>query len=272
MPTNRLANNSEVLPFVNLFDDGVSIEAPSNFDKDGSAPRKTYMGDGTWKLDFPHGDQLKVSHGLVIQSIQSFGNKKTIRIFTWSKKADTSSHGNEDEFLLSAIEVVKGQYRYHHTRQADGSWKKRTWNKELHCWSEAEPEERSFDFDNKTFSYKFVDASDGIAHIILPGGIEKAITPEGIINEYKNGRLERISKSELVRELKWNGKAIKSLRDDVQQKTWVQTADSVWTSDKGDKRNGDLIFTLNGAFGFREKNKTTFIDMNGCEYEAGAEA
>ncbi len=249
---------------MNLFDEGVSIKAPSKFDKDENAPRKTYLGDDTWKLLFGNGDQLKISHGLVVQSIQSFANKRTIRHFTWSKKTNSTA---DDEVRLSELEVTKGECRYHHKRLADGSWQKRTWKKELRGWSEPEPEERSFEFDNETFAYKFVDASDGIAHIIYPGGIEKAVTPQGITSEYVNGCIERITNGEVVRAVSWTPTGIRSLTDGVQKKVWTRTGDRIWTSNKGDKRIGDIVFKLDGAFGFRDEDKTTFIDMNGREYE-----
>lgn len=252
--------SSEAFPALNLFEDGVSIQAPSKFDKDENAPSKTYMGDDTWKLLFPNGDQLKIAHGLVVQSIQSLANKRTIRHFTWSGQADS------DEVHLTELEVRKGEYRYHHKRLADGTWQKKTWKKELGRWSEPEAEDRSFDFDNETYAYKFVDGADGIIHIIWPGGIEKAVTPEGITSEYVNGCISRITNGENERVVAWSGKGIRSLKDSVQKKVWTQTAEDVWTSDKGDKRLGGIIFKLDGSFGFRGQETSIIIDLNGREY------
>lgn len=255
-------NSSGGLPSVNLLEDGVSIQAPTEFDEHANAPKKVYLGDDTWKFVFPNGDQLKVRHGLTLQSIQHLGNNRTIRNFNWSRNTERP----DEEASLSTIEVVKREIRYLHARVADGSWQKKTWSKQLGCWSEPEREERSFYFDNETFTFKFVDASDGMVHIILPGGIQRAITPEGITSEYVNGRLERISNSGLVRVLSWNRAIVVSLNDGVQNKFWKLTADGVWTSDQGDRRFGQIIFKLNGAFGFKGEDTTTFIDMSGREH------
>lgn len=247
---------------MNLLENGVSLQAPTKFDEHANAPKKVYLGDDTWKFAFPNGDQFNVRHGLTLQSIQHLGSNRTIRNFTWSQ---TTERPDQDA-SLSTIEVVKREIRYLHARLADRSWQKRTWSKQLACWSEPEPEQRSFYFDNETFTFKFVDARDGMVHIVLPGGIQRAITPEGITSEYVNGRLDRISNGGLVRVLSWNRAIVVSLNDSVQNRVWKRTTDGVWISDQGDRRFGQIIFMLNGAFGFKGEETTTVIDMAGQEH------
>lgn len=233
----------------------------------GSVNYKSDLGvekvnaDGSRELTCPNKDLVKTAKNGTISEI-SYADGST-RKFTW--ETNPNSKGDDDKYNLTAVQVSRDGKNYFHTRQENGSWQSQTY--ENGAWSAAKPATLSFEVNNKTREYSYVDSSDGIKHIRQAGGAEKEISRDGVSLEYKNGNLVRVSKGDSAREFDWKDGKVVAIKDGVQGKNWKQTSAGVWESDKGDKRHGAATISPTGEIAFKKGDKSSVIKMDGEEYQ-----
>jgi hypothetical protein len=243
----------------------ISVDQKSG---DLTVAKTTYRSDSTVETENPDGSRSVLHPNKDVVKIAKDGRVSEIsyadgtkRSFSWQE--NPNAKGADDKVILSSVQVHRDGKVYYHSRTDGDKWTVLTW--ENNKWSEAKSETISFNFDNKTQAYSFVDSADGITHIIKPGGDVQQITADGASLEYKEGKLVKASKGELVREFDWKGDKLQSVRDGVQSKTWTSSDAEHWKSDKGDAKSGKVIISPNGEIEFKKGNVSTIIKMDGSE-------
>ena len=221
---------------------------------------ETKNNDGSRQITYPNKDVVKVSkEGHVAEVNYSDGTKRN---FTWSKNPDAK--GTDDNYTLSGVQVLRDGKTYYHSRGDGDKWNVQTW--ENGKWSAKTSQTTSFDFDQKSREYSYIDSSDGIKHILQPGGIEKTITSDGAKIEYEGGNLSKVSKDGKTREFEWQDKKLVAIKDGVQDKVWKPAEGGGWASNRGDKKSAEAIITPTGDIVFKNGNRAAVIDNVGSEF------